>query len=310
MLESELFREAVKPGETMSPAESLQRPENHAAEAPAPTTAPSVARTVLGASTRGPEAAAPAPKALLFFAHQDDEVIALGGRLRRFRDARVVHATDGAPRDKRDSRDHGFATLEAYREARAREVAAALRLAGIQTPAECLGFPDQEAGLHLRELANGVARLLLDFQPEVIFTHPYEGGHPDHDACAFAVARAVEISLDREGFAPLVIEAAFYHAGPQGFEAGTFLPRQDVKAEAEFPLSPAELERKQALLGCFTSQRETLRNFPLEYERYRIAPRYDFTQPPHTGRVLYDHYSWGMTCARFVQLATEALACP
>ncbi len=284
MLESELFREAVRAAGPVRAAEAASSGEYNT------------------------------PRALLLFAHPDDEVIALGGRLRRFRDARVVHATDGAPRDERDSRDHGFATLDAYRDARAREVAQALRLAGVEKPPECLGIPDQEASLNLRALADGVLRLLMDFRPQVIFTHPYEGGHPDHDACAFAVARAVEISRDREGFAPLVIEGAFYHAGPRGFEAGTFLPPPDVRtegvrAEAEFLLSSEETDRKRALLACFASQRETLRNFPLEHERYRLAPRYNFTLPPHTGRVLYENYSWGMSSARFVELAAEAVAC-
>jgi len=61
------------------------------------------------------------PKSLLVFAHPDDEAIALGARLARFRDALFVHVTDGAPRNGQDSRDHGFARLEDYRQARREE---------------------------------------------------------------------------------------------------------------------------------------------------------------------------------------------
>lgn len=36
------------------------------------------------------------------------------------------------------------------------------------------------------------------------------------------------------------------------------------------------LQRKQRRIDCFTSQEETLRGFPLDWERFRIAPQYDF----------------------------------
>lgn len=246
-----------------------------------------------------------APRALLLFAHPDDEVIALGARLRRFADARIVHATDGAPQDQQDSRAHGFSSLEAYRQARVSEVRRALLLAGLEAPPECLGIPDQQAALQLCELTEGIVRILTDFAPRVIFTHPYEGGHPDHDACALAVARAVDLAT----VAPLVIEAAFYHAGPGGFEAGTFLAPPHPTPHADLCLAPAEVAEKQRLLDCFPSQRDTLRNFPLDYERYRVAPRYDFSRPPHPGRPLYELHPWGMTGPRFLELASQAMAC-
>jgi N-acetylglucosamine malate deacetylase 2 len=59
--------------------------------------------------------------------------------------------------------------------------------------------------------------LLEQHRPEVIVTHSYEGGHPDHDACAFAVHHALE--LTRAQPVPVIVEASFYHIGPQG-EAG------------------------------------------------------------------------------------------
>jgi hypothetical protein len=44
------------------------------------------------------------PNTMPVFAHPDDEVIALGGRLGRFHTAYFVHVTDGAPRDEQDRR--------------------------------------------------------------------------------------------------------------------------------------------------------------------------------------------------------------
>ena len=40
--------------------------------------------------------------------------------------------------------------------------------------------------------------------------------------------------------------------------------------------------------------------FPIAIERFRPAPDYDFTQPPHEGRLFYENYDWGMTSGCFV----------
>ena len=252
-----------------------------------------------------PEPSVAVPRALMVFAHQDDEVVALGARLGNFGSAHFVHVTDGAPRNEQDSRKHGFSTLAEYRNVREKEVAAVFRAAGLgNVSRECLRVPDQEASLTLTALTRTIERILRQHRPQVIFTHPYEGGHPDHDACAFAVHRAVELRPESER--PLIIEGTFYHAGPRGHQAGTFLPAPHPTPCTELRLTTEERRRKQALLDLFKTQRETLRGFPLEYERFRIAPRYDFRRPPHAPPVLYDNYPWGMTSHEFVERACEA----
>jgi LmbE family N-acetylglucosaminyl deacetylase len=237
------------------------------------------------------------PKALLVFAHPDDEVIAIGGRMGRFANSHFVHVTDGAPRNEQDSRAHGFERLDDYRRSRADEFEAALEYAGIGNASrECLEIPDQEASLHLAELTGRIGDLIEQHRPEVIFTHPYEGGHPDHDACAFAVRHAAGDTV--------IIESPFYNARTRG--TGGFLngPRQTEVVVYE--LTPEELARKHGLLACFKTQRETLRGFTAIDERYRVAPEYDFSTPPHEPPVLYDGYPWGMTSTRFCELAREA----
>jgi LmbE family N-acetylglucosaminyl deacetylase len=251
-------------------------------------------------------AVTPLPRALLLFAHPDDETIALGARLSNFTDAHIVHVTDGAPRNEEDRRHHGFATLADYRKARAFELCTALAAAGLSSVSrECLRVPDQEASQHLALLTRTIARIIRQQQPEVIFTHPYEGGHPDHDSCAFAVRHALDLLPSHS--VPLVIEAAFYHLGPRGREAGIFLPPSTRPVPSvELRLSPEEHRRKRELLARFRSQRDTLAGFPLDFERFRIAPEYDFLNPPHTPPVLYDQYAWGMTSPEFSRLACEA----
>ncbi len=245
------------------------------------------------------------PRAMLVFAHPDDETVALGARLARFANAHFVHVTDGAPRNEQDSRWHGFRSWQEYRAARDQEFLNLLTLAGISSAThECLEIADQEAAYQMVALTRRVAQLLGAHKPEVVFTHPFEGGHPDHDACAFAVHHAVAMHDARGEPVPVVIEGAFYNAVAGA--PGSFLTGAETAAHCEYRLTEDEKKRKQARLDCFTSQRETLRGFPLEWERFRIAPVYDFSTPPHPPPLLYDRYPWGMTAERFVQLAGEA----
>lgn len=249
----------------------------------------------------------PTPRALLIFAHQDDETVALGARLARYGEAYLLHVTDGAPRNEHDSRAHGFVTWREYHNARAAELDHALELAGVGAMKHsCLDIPDQEASLQLAALTRSILAHIDTFQPEVILTHPYEGGHPDHDACAFAVHHAVTMHAAAGQSVPQIIECAFYHAGDGGIVTGRFLPAPGNPPEAAYELTPDEQAHKRALLRCFTTQTETLSYFSLSQERFRIAPHYDFTRPPHSGPAFYDGFPWGMETKRFCELAAQA----
>lgn len=247
------------------------------------------------------------PKTMLVFAHPDDETVGLGARLGRFAQACIVHATDGAPRNEQDSHALGFRNYKDYRKAREGELRQALRMAGLEKSERVsLQIPDQQASFNLPSLIRQMQALISTHRPEVIFTHPYEGGHPDHDACAFAVHTAVGMVEREEGRTPAILEAAFYHAGPHGIETECFLPHAGRGEDICCELSTEERDRKRRLLACFSSQQETLRYFALEHECFRVAPAYDFHHSPHAGLLFYENFPWGMTSARFCELAIEA----
>lgn len=262
---------------------------------------------LLARATAAEDDSRPMPSALLFFAHPDDETIALGARLRRMGGARLVHITDGAPHNEAAARARGLDSVADYRRARWEDLRHALELAGIPgIGRECLEVPDQQASYQLTWLTRRLLLLLRIYQPEVVFTHPYEGGHPDHDACAFAAQHAAGLLRFRREPVPLILEAPFYHAGRQGMETGTFLPAERETPEIVYPLTPEEQRRKQALLDCFVTQKEALSHFSVAAERFRIAPGYEFRRPPNFGEVLYDDHSWGIKSHLFSELAWEA----
>jgi LmbE family N-acetylglucosaminyl deacetylase len=232
-------------------------------------------------------------------AHADDETVSAGAQLAHLDSPLLVIVTDGAPR--------GHPNREEYARTRRRELSEALR-AGDAASAEVveLGFVDQEAGHNLGALAGRLARIFLERRPRVVLAHPYEGGHPDHDAIAFASRAAIERIRSETPSPPALWEFTSYHARDGQMVTCEFLPHPDSE-EIRVALTPEMQRRKQAMIDAYVSQREVLRNFPLVHEKFRVAPRYDFTMPPHPGKLFYEHFNWGMTGPRFRELAREAL---
>jgi LmbE family N-acetylglucosaminyl deacetylase len=246
------------------------------------------------------------PATAVVVAHPDDEVVGAGSRLPRLSSAHFVYVTDGAPRDGGDASVHGLSVGE-YAQARRRERDAALRLCGIG-PLQVvdIGSVDQEAALHLAQLAFTCADLFAEWRTQAVLTHPYEGGHPDHDASAFAVHAAAALLRARGAVAPVVVEMACYHQRDGSLRTNRFLPGE--RGETIVELTPREQDFRQALLDCHATQKRTLSIFQgVTLEGFRIAPAYDFTQRPHEGPLWYERLGWAIDGTRFCSLAGQAL---
>lgn len=245
-------------------------------------------------------------RGVVIAAHPDDEIIGVGARLARWPGARIVHVTDGAPRDMRDAAALGIVRREDYASLRRAERRHALDLAGIGAAhTHDLAYIDNEGADHLIDLTADIFALLRALAPDVVITHPYEGGHPDHDATAFATHAALEL-LRRNGRPrPVLVEMASYHLGEKGIVDGRFLPastRDDVRT----PLDERSRALKERMLACHASQTKVLFHFACETEPIRLAPAYDFGSPPHEGRLLYEHFGWFANGAQWRARAREA----
>lgn len=246
---------------------------------------------------------------LLIAAHPDDEVIGAGIQMTRWNPGQItfIHVTDGSPLNPKHAQAAGFASREEYAAERRRELARALEMAGMGE-ARCveMGYVDQQAHLHLTELVERVVELLQEIRPNVMYIHPYEGGHPDHDAVAFACWAGLRSALrnGRLRTSVKIREFTSYHAGPHGLVRNAFLHSD---ADETNMLTAPQRALKFEMFQCFRSQEPVLRHFPILEEKFRTAPQYDFSKPPHSGPLHYETLGWDITGEEWRRSANEAI---
>ena len=216
---------------------------------------------------------------LIAVAHADDETLGCFSVLREHAaDVHILHATDSAPRDLKYAWRSGFATRAGYQAARRAELLAVLAKAGVSEERyHRLGLADQEAPVYWPRIRNYVE----DFAADRVYTHAYEGGHPDHDAVALATAGL-----------PNLWEFPLYHGHGADFVPHSFL---DGEAETVVEFDPQQQAVKRSWLDCFPSQKRVLDLFPVRHELFRPARSYDFSKPPHEGELYYERRKLGWT---------------
>lgn len=246
---------------------------------------------------------------LLIAAHPDDETIGAGVLISRLQGIRIVHATDGSPMDPVDAQSAGFATRETYANARRTEVVRALAKAGVRENAIVnLRFTDQELAFHLDELTFRILARIEQVKPDIVLTHAYEGGHPDHDSLAFSCFLARELFRMRNREAPFdIFEFTGYHAENGRMRTYEFLPGNEEKQHRHY-LTAEQRDLKIRMLATFESQCSTLKPFMSpQSETFRKAPKYDFKRAPHEGKLFYENFDWGVDGRTWRDLAGRAL---
>lgn len=239
-------------------------------------------------------------------AHPDDEVIGAGGLISKLKDVNIVHLTDGAPHSKQVAQEAGFTHRADYAEARRIECISALAIVNI--PEDRIlefGVVDHQAPHRLTDLTKRVTTFLQQSAPNIVLTQPYEGGHPDHDAAAFATHAAVRL-LEKHGFKPPIIFEMALHPGKDGKQRVLdFLPSAG-RETTTLVLDKESEKLKRRMFDCFATQRAALKENPLGPERFRRSPVYDFMQPPQGAELNYENFDWGITVDEWQSLARQA----
>lgn len=231
-------------------------------------------------------------RTLVLVAHPDDECIAFGALLQRMREPLVVFATSGSPHDPYFWQQYG--SREAYARLRREEAFASMHAAGVKDVLFLPDIPggedlvDQELFQHLRPAYELLCELVQRRMVQALLTLAYEGGHPDHDSCAFLSAQlATHFNIP-------CWEAPLYHRLPDG--GGVFQGFLEEPGEAvDVKPTSAEQEAKREMCMAYPSQGDFLTHFDVTKENVRPQPAYDFTQPPHEGKTNYEVWQWSMT---------------
>jgi N-acetylglucosamine malate deacetylase 2 len=248
------------------------------------------------------------PRGLLLAAHPDDETIGASALMSRSNLLVVVFLTDGAPRDPGLRSTLVRGTRESYAVMRAQEAKRALAVVGIGADrTRFLGGVDQESIFEVPRLLETLFDIVRDLRPSFVVTHPYEGGHPDHDTAALIAHLSIHLAERRGVKAPDLLEMTSYHVKEGKRVTGEFLPCKSPATGMNLKLSAPERANKARMLDCYVSQHAVLSDIPLEPERLRVAPSYEFSQPCHEGRLWYECLKWPMTGARWRELAVHAL---
>jgi N-acetylglucosamine malate deacetylase 2 len=243
-------------------------------------------------------------KTAVLAAHPDDETIGASLVLTHT-DPTIIYLTDGAPRDTRLWPPDMQCSREEYAATRRREAEHAVACACVSSERMFwLGAVDQEGIFAVARSTATLAGILEQCRPSVLVTLPYEGGHPDHDACALLARLAIEIiAADAR---PELVEMTSYHARQGSCATGEFL-NSDPSSELIIDLNEAQREIKRKMMAAHASQKLVLQYFETKHERYRRAPQYDFTRPPHEGKLWYECMNWKMTSKQWCAIAREAM---
>jgi N-acetylglucosamine malate deacetylase 2 len=224
---------------------------------------------------------------LVLVAHPDDEVIICGGLMQKMQRAIVLFSTDGAPREEGFWRQYG--SRQAYSEVRRQEAQRALSIVGacpvfLADRVEA-GIADQELFRKLSAAIAAVEEIVTRLQPDCILTPAYEGGHPDHDAACF-----IGSVVGTRASVP-VWESPLYHRRADGSSAPQAFPELCGR-EVELRAECATLQRKIEMFHTYKSQELVLDGFRPDYETFRPLAGYDFTRPPLSWKLNYEHWGW------------------
>jgi LmbE family N-acetylglucosaminyl deacetylase len=221
---------------------------------------------------------------LIFVPHPDDEVVACAAAIGRAKgqgaEIFALYLTDGCLARETmwpwRRADHG----DGVARRRAEGEAAAARL-GL-TP---LGWAPRPARRLWRELPQVHAEMRSAIEacaPDQIWLPAYEGGNPDHDGLN-ALGQLFTDQLSVLEFA----EYNFLGGKPRAQQ----FPFPDG-SEQTIELDLEERDRKRALLRLYASEQQNLNYVGLAGECYRPLAVYDYSQPPHPGRLWYARYRW------------------
>jgi len=223
-------------------------------------------------------------RVLLLVPHPDDELVGVAVAIERLRKAGgevyAAYLTTGVPATAGSWLGGRIAyprsVVRRWQEATRVAGALGLSLGGRQM------IPSRELKSHIPSSLAWARELAEALEVDRVWVPAYEGGHQDHDVASFIGAR---LAADFE-----VWEFAEYNFAGGAVQSQTFVESNGT--EQVLTLDPPEGGRKRSLLGLYRSEQKNLGYVGSEREALRPLAGYDYTQPPHPGKMFYQRFQW------------------
>ncbi|MHC8509260.1 MAG: PIG-L family deacetylase [Rhodospirillales bacterium] len=224
---------------------------------------------------------------LILSPHPDDEAAGACAFIARARAAgariSVLHLTTGVPAAETlwpwERGAHAGRVRRRRAEAEAAAAALGVETAGFSDrPTRALRFSMDAAYTEIDTALGALGALGAD----ALWVPAYEGAHADHDA-ANVLASAFTDRL-------AVFEFAEYTFAGGRVRSHTFIETRG--GEEVITLSPAEAAEKRRALSIYASEAGNLNYIKTGQEAIRPLAAYDYSRPPHAGRMFYQRFQW------------------
>ena len=142
-------------------------------------------------------------------------------------------------------------------------------------------IPTRHLKQNIVETFETIKKIIKFNKIDTIFCPAYEGGHQDHDVANFICSKFKKKYN--------VFEFAEYNYFCNKINCNKFI--NTINKENIIYLSEEEKNIKRKLLEMYSSEKKNLDYISLEKETYRKIANYDYSLPPHSGRVFYRRFS-------------------
>ena len=221
---------------------------------------------------------------LILIPHPDDEVVGCFAAARRAlaRGASLfgLYLTTGVPAADRlwpwDRKSHTTRVKIRREEAKKAAELLGMEILGLRETAT------REFRHDLDLVRDDVLAILAEREIDTIWVPAFEGAHQDHDA-ANALASTLRSPVE-------VFEFAEYNNADGRVRSNHF--PQSNGTEKRLQLSVEEAETKRAALAVYDSEQGNLAHIDAQRETFRPLADYDYSQPPHPGKLFFARFQW------------------
>jgi LmbE family N-acetylglucosaminyl deacetylase len=143
-------------------------------------------------------------------------------------------------------------------------------------------IPSRELKSFLKSTRDTLIQTIRRLNIDLLWVPAYEGAHQDHDTANFLAHTLAEYAT--------IWEFSEYHYFNGKVKSQDFFSQNG--SERLIVLDQSEQKSKRKSLSLYSSERGNLRHIGTSQEIFRPLADYDYTRPPHHGKLFYQRFQW------------------